>query len=147
VTGVLVVAPRGDRHGDAVQQALVLAGATVARTAIDTSGMGFVARPPAPPVLGGQSITGEWTVWWHRTGTLPPVPGADPAEQALAQAEGAALLTGALLAVGPTWVDEPAAVERAEHNTPFSRLRSRMRAGRRSRTRSPGPTRTPPQPS
>lgn len=115
MTSVLVVAPEGDQHGDAVQQALQRAGTTVGRAAVDILGEGFSCRPGDPITVGGHRVTTDWAIWWHRTGSLPPVWGAGGAEQDLAHAEATALLLGALLAVDPAWVDRPAAVERAEH--------------------------------
>ena len=113
---VVVVAPTDDPHGDAVEAALRLRGATVARAAVDQAGdPGFVVDPGRCVSVAGCTVADGWSVWWHRIGTLPQVPGAGPDEQALAHDEARALFVGGLLALDVRWVDEPAVVERAEH--------------------------------
>jgi glutathione synthase/RimK-type ligase-like ATP-grasp enzyme len=114
--GVLVVAPAGDSHGDAVEKALARQGVAVVRGAVDaTAAAGFSVDPGRCVKIGGNCVTSGWAVWWHRLGNLPPLPGADAEEQTLAADEARALFVGGLLALDLAWVDEPAAVERAEH--------------------------------
>ena len=133
VTGVLVVAPRGDPHGNAVQQGLRLAGAVTARAALDIAGTCFSHRPGEGLRLDGQVISSAWTVWWHRTGTLPPVPGADPPEQELAQAEAAALLLGALAPRDRARVGRRACDRRARRTHPAAARRRPYLRGLRPR--------------
>lgn len=114
--GVLVVAGTRDPHATSVMAALTTAGATVAIASVSDVGRGDLTVDPGMDVrIAGTTVTAGWTIWWHRRGALPPVHGASPAEQTLARDEAVAILVGGLLALDVRWVDDPAAVDRAEH--------------------------------
>lgn len=111
-----MVAPVGDAHGDAVENAVLERGGPVVRAAVDAMGDArFMTAPASPLIVDLAEVAEGWSVWWHRCGVLPPIPGAGAAEQALADDEARALFLGGLLALGVRWVDEPFVVERAEH--------------------------------
>lgn len=55
------------------------------------------------------------TVWWRRTGFVPPDPRTGNAENRLRAEETRAQLVGGLLALDMRWVDHPGTIELAEH--------------------------------
>lgn len=67
------------------------------------------------------------TIWWRRTGFVPPDARTSNAENRLRAEEARAQLVGGLLSLDVTWVDHPGVVETAEHT--LLQLATAQRAG------------------
>lgn len=114
---VVVAAPLGDVHGDAVVDALRARGVSVARLTADLVRTASVRWQPSSPVVFRDEgcrwhVDDRTTVWWRRPGVAQPVE-LDGIEQRLVAEEVAVILPGVLDAVGVRWVDAPWALHRA----------------------------------
>lgn len=114
---VVVGAPQGDVHGDAVVDALRLQGVPVARLTADLFRSACVSWQPGSPVVFDEDgdrwcVDDRTTVWWRRPGVADAVE-LDDIEHRLVAEEIAVLLPGVLDAAGVRWVDAPWAVHRA----------------------------------
>lgn len=108
---VVVVAPPGDAHTDAVQDALGSASVPTIRLSATTVTSSRLTWSPGAPLvvdyLGERWCVSERsTVWWRRVGRAgAAIP--TPMESALVADEVHTLLPGVLEAVGVRWVDAP----------------------------------------
>lgn len=114
---VLLFAPEDDGHALVVRDELARLGAeakSVSLTSVlDTP---LAIDPGVVAEFGGTRVDASWTVWWRRTGSVPPAEGMAELEQRIRAEEAQALVVGGLLAVRPRWVDDPHVVQRAEHS-------------------------------
>ncbi|RYB88328.1 hypothetical protein EUA06_21470 [Nocardioides glacieisoli] len=128
MTNLLFVAPYDDVH------ARVVADHVGSRA--DVQYIDLHAAVTKPLYIGpGEHVTSAGmrvavsgtTVWWRRTGFVPPDDRTSNAENRLRAEEARAQLVGGLLSLEVTWVDHPGVVETAEHT--LLQLATARRAG------------------
>ena len=73
-------------------------------------------RPGETLTIDGMHLEPDISVWWRRTGALPPLATLSVDENRLRAEESDALLLGGLLALTDRWVDDPFVVMAAEHS-------------------------------
>jgi hypothetical protein len=120
VTGadVLVVADPDDPHASAVIDAVTAGGRVATRFNLTDMARSQLTSSSAQLRLSTPGlvwlIDSGTTVWWHRAGVFDSSGFDDEDERRLAEEESLAVLLGSLAGSGARWLDEPAAIERAE---------------------------------
>lgn len=113
---ILLVAPPEDIHANVVADHI---GARAEVNYIDLQAciqMPLEIVPGEYVRSGGQVVaSGGTTVWWRRTGYIPPDARTGRAENRLRAEETRAQMVGGLLSIGVRWIDHPGLVQTAEH--------------------------------